>query len=74
MDKLRSLQYFVAAAEEKSLSGAARRFGVSTQAVAKLVSALEHGLGVRLFERTAAGVKEQKLEPARFVPLRAGKG
>jgi len=56
MDKLRSLQYFVAAAEEKSLSGAARRFGVSTQAVAKLVSALEQGLGVRLFERTAHGL------------------
>ena len=56
MDKLRSLQYFVAAAEEKSLSGAARRFGVSTQAVAKLVSALERGLEVRLFERTAHGL------------------
>ena len=56
MDKLRSLQYFVAAAEEKSLSGAARRFGVSTQAVAKLISALEHGLDVRLFERAAHGL------------------
>jgi protein-L-isoaspartate(D-aspartate) O-methyltransferase len=29
---------------------------------------------LRLFERTAAGVKERKLEPARFVPLRTGKG
>jgi DNA-binding MarR family transcriptional regulator len=46
MDKLRSLQYFVAAAEEKSLAGAARRFGVSTQAVAKMITALERDLGV----------------------------
>ncbi|HEU5295540.1 MAG TPA: LysR family transcriptional regulator [Burkholderiaceae bacterium] len=56
MDKLRSLQYFVAAAEEKSLAGAARRFGVSTQAVAKLVSALERDLGVRLFDRASHGL------------------
>jgi DNA-binding transcriptional LysR family regulator len=56
MDKLRSLQYFVAAAEEKSLAGAARRFGVSTQAVAKMISALEHDLGVRLFDRAARGL------------------
>jgi len=29
---------------------------------------------LRVFERTAAGVKERKLENARFVPLKAGKG
>ena len=56
MDKLRSLQYFVAAAEEKSLAGAARRFGVSTQAVAKMITALERGLGVRLFDRASHGL------------------
>jgi len=56
MDKLRSLQYFVAAAEEKSLAGAARRFGVSTQAVAKMITALELGLGVRLFDRASHGL------------------
>jgi molybdenum-dependent DNA-binding transcriptional regulator ModE len=55
-DKLRSLQHFVAAAEEKSLAGAARRFGVSTQAVAKMITALERGLGVRLFDRASHGL------------------
>jgi LysR family transcriptional regulator for bpeEF and oprC len=56
MDKLRALQYFVAAAEEKSLSGAARRFEVSVPAVAKMVTVLEKSLGVRLFDRAAQGL------------------
>lgn len=56
MDKLRALQYFVAAAEEKSLSGAARRFNVSATAVAKMMNALEKSAGVRLFDRTAHGL------------------
>lgn len=56
MDKLRALQYFVAAAEEESLSGAARRLEVSVTAVAKLVTALERTLGTQLFERTAQGL------------------
>jgi DNA-binding transcriptional LysR family regulator len=56
MDKLRALQYFVATAEERSFSGAARRLEVSVTAVAKLVTALERNLGVRLFERAASGV------------------
>lgn len=56
MGKLRALQYFVAAAEEASLSGAARRLEVSVTAVAKLVTALERNLGTRLFERTSQGL------------------
>src|SRR5262245_22161660 len=56
MDRLAALQYFVAAAEEASLSGAARRLEVSVTAVAKLVTALERSLGARLFERTAQGL------------------
>ena len=56
MDKLRALQYFLTAAEEKSLSGAARRFQVSTTAVAKMITALEKSVGVRLFDRTAQGL------------------
>jgi LysR family transcriptional regulator, regulator for bpeEF and oprC len=56
MDKLRALQYFVTAAEEKSLSGAARRFEVSTTAVAKMITGLEKSIGVRLFDRTAHGL------------------
>ena len=56
MDKLRALQYFAVAAEEKSLSAAARRFEVSVPAVAKMMTALEESMGVRLFERSAHGL------------------
>jgi LysR family transcriptional regulator for bpeEF and oprC len=56
MDKLRALQYLVAAAEASSFSGAARKLGVSAAAVAKLVTALEQDLGMRLFERHAQGI------------------
>ena len=56
MDKLRALSYFVAAAEEGSFSGAARRFDVSVPAVAKLVSALERDLGARLLDRSTQGL------------------
>lgn len=56
MDRLRSLQYFIACAEEGSLSGAARRLEVSVPAVAKLVGALERRLGIALFERSAHGL------------------
>ena len=56
MDKLRALHYFVAAAEEGSLSAAARRFDVSVPAVTKLVSALERDLGVKLLDRSTQGL------------------
>jgi len=56
MDKLRALHYFVAAAEEGSLSAAARRFSVSVPAVTKLVSALERELGVKLLDRSTQGL------------------
>lgn len=57
MDKLRALQYFVAAAEEGSFAGAARRLEVSVPAVQKLLGSLERSLGVALFERNVHGVK-----------------
>jgi LysR family transcriptional regulator for bpeEF and oprC len=56
MDKLRALQYFVAAADGSSLSAAARRHGVSVAAVAKLIGALEATLELQLLERRAQGV------------------
>jgi len=56
VDKLRALQYFVAAAEEGSLSGAARRFEVSIPAVAKMVTSLEKSLRTSLFDRGAHGL------------------
>jgi len=57
MDKLKALQYFLAAAQAGSLSAAARQQGVSLQAVAKLVGALETQLGATLFERGSRGLK-----------------
>ena len=56
MDRLRSLLYFVAAAEGGSFSAAARKLDVSVAAVAKLVGALERELGLKLFERRANGL------------------
>ena len=38
MDKLRALQYFAAAADEGSFSGASRRVGVSVAAVISAVA------------------------------------
>jgi hypothetical protein len=52
MDKLRALEYFVAAAEERSLSGAARRLNVSVPAVSKLIRP-PSARSKRLFDRTA---------------------
>jgi LysR family transcriptional regulator for bpeEF and oprC len=56
MDKLRALQYFVAAGRERSFSGAARALDVSVPAVARLVGMLERSLGVALFERSSQGL------------------
>ncbi len=57
MDKFRALQYFIAAAQERSFSGAARRLDVSVPAIARLVGALERSLGVSLFDRSVHGLK-----------------
>lgn len=56
MDRFRSLQYFVAAAEQGSFSAASRHFEVSVAAVSKMIGALESDLGVALFERRASGL------------------
>lgn len=56
MDKLRALEYFVAAAEAGSFAAAARQLEVSVPAVHKLITTLEDKLGVRLFNRNARGV------------------
>ena len=56
MDRLRALEYFVAAAQEGSLSAAARRLDVSVPAVSKMVAALEQHLGSALFDRKRRGL------------------
>ena len=72
MDKLRSLHYFVAAAETSSFSAASRRFGVSVAAVAKLIGALERELGLTLFERHAKGLVLTAAGSAYLEACRAG--
>lgn len=57
MDKLKAIQYFLAAAQTGSLSAAARQQGVTLQAVAKLVTALESQLGTTLFQRGSRGLQ-----------------
>lgn len=56
MDKLRALEYFIAAAQAGSFAGAARQLDVSVPSIHKLIAALEAQLGVRLFERSHKGL------------------
>lgn len=53
---LRQLQYFVAVAEQGSVSGAAHKLSISQPAVTEAVKELESDLGVALFERHARGL------------------
>jgi DNA-binding transcriptional LysR family regulator len=57
VDKLRAIQYFVAAAEAGSFAGAARLLEVSVPAVQKMIGTLERALGVTLLERNPQGVR-----------------
>ncbi len=52
MDRFAALQAFVAAAEAKSFSEAARRLRFAKSAISRQISDLEADLGVRLFHRT----------------------
>ncbi len=54
---LRQLQFFVAAAEQGSVSGAARALSISQSSVTEAVRALEDDLGVTLFDRQARGME-----------------
>jgi DNA-binding transcriptional LysR family regulator len=52
MDRVSGSDAFVAAAEARSFTGAARQVGLSSSAVSKAISRLEERLGVRLFHRS----------------------
>ena len=53
---LRQLRFFVAAAEQGSVSGAARALSISQSSVTEAIRALEDDLGVTLFERRPRGL------------------
>jgi LysR family transcriptional regulator, benzoate and cis,cis-muconate-responsive activator of ben and cat genes len=53
----RHLPYFAIVAEEQHFQRAADRLGVTQSALSRRIQLLEHELGVKLFERTARGVK-----------------
>lgn len=53
---LRQLQFFIAAAEAGSVSGAARALSISQSSVTEAIRALEDDLGVTLFDRQARGL------------------
>ena len=53
---LRQLQYFIAVAEEGTVSGAAQSLSISQSAVTEAIKELETDLGVALFERHRRGL------------------
>ena len=53
---LRQLQYFIAVAENGTVSGAAQNLSISQSSVTEAIKELEHDLGVSLFERHARGL------------------
>ena len=56
LDKLRALEYFVAAANARSFSKAARTLEVTVPAMTRLVGELEKRLGARLLHRNNRGL------------------
>jgi DNA-binding transcriptional LysR family regulator len=55
--ELKHLRYFVAVAQERSFSAAARRLYISQQALSRIIQQLERELGVRLLDRTTRSVE-----------------
>ncbi len=57
MDRLQSLEVFIAVAEAESFAGGARNVGLSAPSATRGVNALEERLGTRLFTRTTRRVR-----------------
>ena len=55
--RLRDLHVFFTVAECGSMAKAAAQLGVSTPTVSEVIADLEHGLGVRLLDRSSKGVE-----------------
>jgi DNA-binding transcriptional LysR family regulator len=56
MDRIDAMQAFVAVADLRGFAPAARKLGVSSSGVTRLVAALEDRLGARLLQRTTRSV------------------
>jgi DNA-binding transcriptional LysR family regulator len=55
--KLRDLHVFLTVVQHRSMAKAAQQLGVSPPAVSEVIADLEHAVGVRLVDRSAAGVE-----------------
>jgi DNA-binding transcriptional LysR family regulator len=55
--KLRDLHVFQTVVQRGSMAKAAQQLGVSQPAVSEVIANLEHGLGVRLVDRSARGIE-----------------
>src|SRR5439155_13750804 len=55
--RLRDLHVFFTVAQRGSMAKAAAQLGVSTPTVSEVIADLEHGLGVRLLDRSPKGVE-----------------
>ncbi|MDC0738081.1 LysR family transcriptional regulator [Cognatishimia sp. SS12] len=72
MDRLQTLEVFIAVAEAESFAAGARRLGISAPSATRGVNALEDRLGARLFTRTTRQVRmtdvgRSYLEDARHI-------
>jgi len=72
MDRIRSLEVFIAVAEAESFAAGARKLNLSAPSATRGINALEERLGTRLFTRTTRRVRltdvgQAYLEDARLV-------